>query len=73
MMLRVSCYSGTKADERPLSFQLGGQEYAVVEVVDEWYGPEDSFFKVRANDGYLYILRHTRSDEWMLEAFRKER
>jgi hypothetical protein len=32
--------------------------------------PEDSFFKVRTDDGNLYILRHnTSADDWTLESF----
>jgi hypothetical protein len=73
MTVRVQCYSGYKADERPVRFQLGDRDYEVVEVVDQWYGPEDTFYKVRADDGNLYILRrHPAADEWTLEAFRRE-
>jgi hypothetical protein len=44
----------------------------VEEVLDQWYGPEDSFFKVRTDDGNLYILRRNMSaDEWTLESFRQ--
>jgi hypothetical protein len=72
MTVRVECYAGRKADERPVRFQLGEHDYAVVEVVDQWYGPDSTFFKVRANDGNLYVLRHRREgDEWTLEAFRR--
>ncbi len=68
----MQCYAGRKAEERPLRFQLGQREFLVEEVVDRWYGPEDEFFKVRANDGNLYILRHhTPQDEWNLEALRR--
>jgi hypothetical protein len=28
----------------------------VEEVLDQWYGPSDVFYKVRADDGNLYIL-----------------
>ena len=74
MILRVQCYAGQKADERPVRFQLDGHEYAVVEVVDQWYSPDDTFFKVRADDGNLYILRrHNAADEWRLESFRRLR
>ena len=39
---------------------------------DQWYGPDDTFFKVRADDGNLYILRHNQpADEWCLESFRQ--
>jgi hypothetical protein len=44
----------------------------VEEVVDQWYGPDAAFFKVRADDGNLYILRHQAvGDEWSLESFRR--
>jgi hypothetical protein len=73
--LRVECYSGRKADERPVRFQLDERDYLVEEVLDQWYGPDETFFKVRADDGNLYILRHRHdgADEWSLEAFRETR
>jgi hypothetical protein len=74
MKVRVECYSGHKADERPVRFWLHERLYQVEEVVDRWYGPEDAFFKVRADDGNLYILRQKRSapeNTWQLEAFRQ--
>jgi len=48
--LRVECYSGTKADERPVRFYLSERALFVEEVLDRWYGPNDLFFKVRADD-----------------------
>lgn len=57
MRVQVACYSGWKADERPVRFRLENQEYTVEEVLDQWQGPEDMFFKVRADDAKLYILR----------------
>ena len=73
MIVRVQCYAGRKADERPVRFELGDRTYQVVEVVDQWYDPEDTYFKVRADDGNLYVLRHRPApDEWTLEAFRRE-
>jgi hypothetical protein len=50
------CYPGRKADERPVRFRLGGHEYRVEVMLDQWYGPEKVFYKVRADDGNLYIL-----------------
>jgi hypothetical protein len=76
MKLRVECYSGGKADERPVRFHLGEQTYCVEEVIDQWYGPSDLFFKVRADDGNLYILRQDQSvpeNTWSLESFRESR
>ena len=72
MVLRVQCYAGRKADERPMRFQLGERDYLIEEVLDQWYGPDDTFFKVRTDDGNLYILRHhSSSGEWVLESFRR--
>jgi hypothetical protein len=71
MTVRVVCYAGRKADERPVRFYLDEREYLVEDVVDQWYGPADTFFKVRESDGNLYILRlGGREDGWSLEAFR---
>jgi hypothetical protein len=68
----VQCYAGRKADERPVSFQLGVHKYMVDEVLDQWYGPDDNFYKVCADDGNVYVLRHKlRTDEWILESFRE--
>ena len=72
--LHVECYSGNKVDERPVRFRLGERLYMVEEVLDQWYGPDDSFFKVRADDGNLYILRQNLSTAqrgWHLESFRE--
>jgi len=72
MTLWVECYAGAKADERPVRFQLGERDYMVEEVLDQRYGPEDSFFKVRTDDGNLYILRrNTSANEWTVESFRQ--
>ncbi len=72
MNVQVECYAGRKADERPVGFQLGERRYEIEAVEDQWYGPDDVFFKVRADDGNLYILRHNAArDDWSLESFRK--
>jgi hypothetical protein len=69
--VRVQCYSGAKAEERPVRFELDGREYMVEEIVDQWYGPDHTFFKLRADNGNIYILRHsTKGDVWALESFR---
>jgi len=70
----VECYSGYQADERPLRFTLSGRRYEVTEVDDQWYSPEAKYFRVRAGDGNLYVLRHhEREDVWTLEGFRAVR
>jgi len=72
MGLHVQCYAGRNTNERPVRFQLKDRDFIVEEVVDQWYGPDDLFFKVRADDGNLYILRHNPPrDRWSLESFRQ--
>jgi hypothetical protein len=46
----------------------------VEDVLDQWYGLEHAFFKVRADDRKVYILRHQTSvpdGEWDLVSFRE--
>jgi len=72
--LRVECYAGHRADQRPLRFVLRGRTFEVSEVDDQWYEPEAIYFRVRADDGNYYVLRHDeRSDTWSLSAFRAHR
>ena len=73
VLLYVECYAGYKADERPLRFsQNGSQNLEVVEVLDQWYGVGYRCFKVLADDGNTYILRHKeKADEWVLDSFRR--
>lgn len=53
------------------TFSTGLRDHMVEEVVEQWYGPDDVFFKVRTDDGNLYILRRgTSADGWTLESFR---
>ena len=70
--LRVKTYSGHRADERPVSFSLGERELRVVELLDRWYGPDYAYFKLRADDGNVYLLRHQMANDcWemvMMEA-----
>jgi hypothetical protein len=69
--IRVECYSGYKADERPVRFLLGEHWHEVKEVEDRWYSPGETFFRVLTHTGEHYVLRHIEAqDVWLLEAFR---
>ena len=70
MQVEVVAYSGFRADERPLKFILAGREYQVVELLDKWYGPDETWFKVRADDGGSYILKLSSLLGWTLESNR---
>ena len=74
MIVQVQCYAGRKADERPVRFRIGDLDCMVEEIVEQWYGPDDSFYKVRADDGNMYLLRHHISTgTWSMESVQKVR
>jgi hypothetical protein len=67
----VECYAGYRADERPVRFTLRGRAFDVAEVEDRWYSPGAVYFRVKAEDGNFYILRHDEGmDSWTLDGFR---
>lgn len=72
--IRVECYAGYRGDQRPVRFVLGGKTYEVNEIDDQWYSPGAVYFRVRADDGNVYVLRHDETaDQWSLEGFRAKR
>ncbi len=73
-IIEVTSYSGYKAEERPSRFRLGNEFIDVIEVLDRWYEPEYVYFKVRAGDNNVYILKHNEPDDiWELTFYRKSR
>ena len=72
--IQVQCYSGHKADERPLRFVCEGIEIEVEEILDQWMAASkessqltSDYFKVRSSDGHDYLLRHEKgSDRWFV-------
>jgi hypothetical protein len=72
--LRVECHAGHRADERPLRFFLGDRPVEVIAIIDSWVGPDHRYFKLRGDDGDVYILRHdTNADAWDLTMFARGR
>jgi hypothetical protein len=68
--LRVECYAGHRNEEAPRRFFLGKRVVEVTETVDRWLGPEHRYFKVRGDDGGVYILRHdVAQDFWEMTLF----
>lgn len=65
--VRVECYAGYKADQEPRAFVNEGRRYRVLGIADRWYSPDAAYFKVRAEDGHAYLLRHNRrEDRWTI-------
>jgi hypothetical protein len=69
--VEVDCYSGHKADERPVRLKLHSEVLEIAEVEDRWFSPGETVFRVKVNNGDRYILRHIEAqDVWSLEGFR---
>lgn len=65
--IEVSCYSGYRYGERPISFKLLEKTFAVEEIIDRWYGEDYLYFKVRADDQRIYLLKYDQhQDVWFL-------
>lgn len=70
LTVRVRCHAGHRGEETPERFYLGEREFSVVEVLDRWLDPAHRYFKVRADDGGVYLLRHDNERlEWELTMF----
>jgi hypothetical protein len=62
-----TCESGI---ERPKRIRLNGRVVEIVEAIDQWPGRDDYYFKVKGDDGNLYILRLDEArHDWELTMF----
>jgi hypothetical protein len=72
MAIDVECYAGYRGEQTPRAFVIAGRRLVVAAVLDQWLAPDHRYFKVRADDGDAYILRHdVRSGTWELTMFRR--
>jgi hypothetical protein len=72
MAIRVECYAGHRGEQEPVAFWLGTRRLRVHAVTDRWFAPSQRWFRVDAEDGNMYVLRHNEeSGDWEIAAFRK--
>ena len=72
--LHVECYAGHRADTELRRLFIVGREVAVTEVIDRWLDPQHRYFKLRGDDGDVYLIRQdTLSDRWELTLFDSRR
>jgi hypothetical protein len=70
--IKVEAYAGYKANERPRSIKIRERVLPIVEVLDRWYGEDHDYFKLMAEDGYIYIIRYdSKTDGWELTMMEK--
>jgi hypothetical protein len=73
--ISVECYSGYKADERPVAFIFRQRRREVKEIIDRWYEggtapgrPAVNYFKVRTVENEVFLLRYlSLFDNWSIE------
>jgi hypothetical protein len=70
MRVPVECIADYRGVEMPRRFHLGGREVEIVESDDQWHGADYRYFKVKGDDGNVYILRFDEPrSEWELTMF----
>lgn len=70
MPIRVECYAGYRGEQEPVAFWLGDRRLVVRAILDRWFAPTQRWFRVDADDGHVYVLRHDEpSGEWEIAAF----
>lgn len=68
--LQVECYAGHRADSEPRRLHIGQREVAVTEIIDRWLDPRHRYFKLRGEDGGIYLLRQdTNEDRWEMTLY----
>ena len=73
MQIKVDCYAGYRGEETPRRFYIKSRRIEIEQVLDRWLAPDHRYFKVRGDDGDVYILRHEEaSDRWDLTYFRRD-
>jgi hypothetical protein len=57
LRIYVDAYSGYKANERPSQFVLDEEVYEIAAVLDQWYEPSATHFKVQSTEGKTASVR----------------
>jgi hypothetical protein len=70
MRIQVEQYPTDHGMPMPRRLHFDGHRVDVLEALDQWYGPDYRYIKVRDYDGGLYILRFDEPHaEWELTMF----
>jgi hypothetical protein len=70
MRVQVESVADHRAIETPRRFHFDQRKVEIVENSDQWHGVDYRYFKVKGDDGNVYILRFDEhSSEWVLTMF----
>ena len=73
MILEVTSTEAAGEEPLPLEFKLGSMNRTVCEILDRWLADDHSYFKLRADDEAVYILRHDKpAQKWELVLFNRQ-
>ena len=71
-MLRVECYAGSRGEDTPRALVIGDGRVVVDEILDRWLAPDHRYFKLKGDDGDVYLVRQdTASGAWELTMFER--
>jgi len=74
MRIHVEQHADDRRMSMPRRLCFGGHQVEVLEALDQWYGPDYRYIKVRGHDGGLYILCFDELHaEWALTMFASAR
>ncbi|HKZ16797.1 MAG TPA: hypothetical protein VJ161_04950 [Geobacteraceae bacterium] len=69
VQIPIKVQTSSKAGElvNPVSFAIRDRTFQVMEVVDSWHGADHAYYKLIADDGNLYVIKHDMdADAWEL-------
>ncbi len=72
MKIAVTCYSGYRVDEKPMSIRFNSTVFLVDQIVDQWLDPDHRYFKFIGDDNATYIIRQDMDSlDWELTYYQQ--
>ena len=72
VFIQVECNAGHRGEESPRTLVIDERRIDVVEILDRWLAPNHRYFKLRGDDGDVYIVRNdSASHAWELTVFHR--
>ena len=72
MQVQVETYVDEGGAEKVRRFRLDSRVVEVADNIDQWYGADYRYVKVKGSDGNVYILRHNEiRAEWELTMYER--
>ena len=63
----VESYAGSRPEEHPLRFYVGGRKIEIISIEKRWLTPGCRCFRVAGDDGCSYVLEYkSDSETWSL-------